>query len=280
MKKILMVMVSILMVVVTTIGFSACSNKYKIGVQAGTVGEYYVKGDTDWEFEGFSNIDCKGYANAGLAVNDMKNGKVDYVIVDEAPAKYLEKNVEGIKVIDIKLTEEEYAFGVNKDDATLLASVNTFLTTIMNDGTFDAVVNKYFNGGEIQGITSATYDASKQDKQLVVATNAGFAPFEYKDGNKFVGIDMEIAKLLADYLQMELVISDMEFDAVVTSVGKNGVDIAMAGLTINETRKASVNFSNTYYNASQMLVCLSSDTTFDACKTASELETIIKGLTK
>ena len=75
------------------------------------------------------------------------------------------------------------------------------------------------------------------EDKLVVATNAAFAPFEYMEGDQFVGIDMDIARGFAEYLGQELEIRDMEFDAVVTSVGKNGVDIAMAGLTVNEKRK-------------------------------------------
>ena len=125
----------------------------------------------------------------------------------------------------------------------------------------------------IVGIESAKYDASKE--QLVVATNAQFAPFEYKLGNKFAGIDMEVAKGFADYLGQELVIMDMDFDSVVTSVGKNGVDIGMAGLTVNETRKQSVDFTDSYYEASQMVIVKKDDTTFDACTTAEQVEALL-----
>ena len=76
---------------------------------------------------------------------------------------------------------------------------------------------------------------------------------------------------MAEKLNMELVIQDMDFDAVVTSVGKNNVDIAMAGLTVNETRKQSVNFTESYYNAAQMLVVLDDEKAFDNCKTADDV---------
>ena len=80
-----------------------------------------------------------------------------------------------------------------------------------------------------------------------------------------------IAWHIAEQLGMELVIQDMEFEAVVTSVGKNGVDVAMAGLTVNETRKKSVNFTDSYYNAAQMLVVMEDEDAFDACKTAEDV---------
>ena len=276
MKKIIAIILAIVTIVGCVFAFTACTKyDYKIGVQAGTTGEYFVKGDEDWGFDGFANIDCKGYANGGLAVQDMLAGQLDFVVIDEAPAKRLAQSVTGIKVIDIKLTDEEYAFGVDKNQPELLTQANAVLATIKTNGTFDTILNKYFSGeGEIVGIESAAYDANKN--QLVVATNAQFAPFEYKLGDKFAGVDMEIAKVIADTLGMELVISDMDFDSVVTSVGKNGVDIAMAGLTVNETRKQSVNFSDSYYNAAQMLIVKASDTTFDACKTEADVIKILK----
>lgn len=276
MKKFMTIVLAVALIAVCLVSFAACADKYdhKIGVQSGTTGYYYVTGDADWGFDGFSNIDCKGYTNGGLAVQDMLAGQLDFVVIDEAPAKMLAEKIDGIKVIDIKLTDEEYAFGVDKNQPELLASANEVLASLKSDGTFDAILNKYFQGGEIEGITSATFDANKA--QLVVATNASFAPFEYKIGDKFAGVDMEIAKAIAEELNMELVIMDMDFDSVVTSVGKNGVDIAMAGLTVNEKRKESVNFSDTYYNASQMVIVKAGDTTFDGCVTAADVEAILK----
>jgi len=181
-----------------------------------------------------------------------------------------------VKVIDIQLTQEDYAFGVDKSNTELLEQVNEFIVEINEDGTFEEILNKYFGDGEPEGVTSAEVDSSKD--QLVIATNAAFEPFEYTKGDKFYGIDMEIAKLLADKLGKELVISNMDFDAVVLSVGEGKADIAMAGLTITEDRKESVNFSNPYYNASQKVVVLESDTRFDECKTVEDVEAVLKGL--
>ena len=82
---------------------------------------------------------------------------------------------------------------------------------------------------------------------------------------------MEIAKLLADELGKELVIQNMDFDAVCLSVSQQKCDIAMAGLTINEERQEYVTFTDSYYQASQRLIVPSADTTFDECKTADEV---------
>ncbi len=275
MKKIISLALCVVMLLTLAFSVVSCDSTKYIGVQSGTTGQYFVDGDADWGFDGLEGYASKGYSNGGLAVADMKNGAVEYVIIDKAPALQLAKSVSGVKVIDIELTEEEYAFGVDKAQADLLASINNILAT--KQAEIQAIIDKYATGEGIVGIESATKDLDKKDQQLVVATNAAFAPFEYKDGNKFVGIDIEIMALVASELGMELVIEDMEFDSVVTSVGAHGVDVAAAGLTVNEKRKESVNFSTSYYNAAQVLIVKSDDTTFDACKTADEvLEALAK----
>ncbi|MBQ8518063.1 MAG: transporter substrate-binding domain-containing protein [Agathobacter sp.] len=179
------------------------------------------------------------------------------------------------KVIEINLTEEQYAFGVDKNQPELLEDVNDFIKKIKEDGTFDEICKKYFEGGTPEAVTSAKLDESKD--QLVVATNAAFAPFEYtEDGGKtYLGVDMEIAALLAKELGKELVIQDMDFEAVCTAVQQGKCDIAMAGLTITDDRKELVNFSDSYYNASQQIIVLSDNTEFDACKTAADVEKIL-----
>ena len=269
MKKIISLAL-VLVMVASMFALTACGNKTpKIGVQSGTTGQYFVDGDADWGFDGLAGYESKGYSNGGLAVNDMKNGAVKYVVIDKAPANQLAKLISGIKVIDVELTEEEYAFGVDKAQADLLASINNILET--KQAEIQAIIDKYATGEGIVGITSAKKDLSRTSEQLVIATNAAFAPFEYTIGDKFAGIDIEIMKLVADTLGLELVIEDMEFDAVVESVGKHGIDVAAAGLTVNEKRKESVNFSTSYYNAAQVLVVLDKETAFDNCTTAEEV---------
>lgn len=183
------------------------------------------------------------------------------------------------KVIDIELTSEQYAFGVDKKQPELLTKVNEFIKKIKTDGTLEEICDRYFSNGEPVPVTSATKDDSKD--QLVVATNAAFEPFEYtKDGGKtYLGVDMEIAKLLADYLGKELVIVHMDFDAVCLAVGQQKCDIAMAGLTIAEDRKEHVNFSDSYYDASQKLIVPSDCTEFDNCKTVEDVEKILNAKT-
>lgn len=178
------------------------------------------------------------------------------------------------KIIEIELTNEEYAFGVDKTQPELLDSVNAFIKEIKENGKFDEICNNYFGNGTPNAVTSAEFDANKD--QLVVATNAEFEPFEYTLGGKeYYGIDMEIAAALAEYLGKELVIQNMDFDAVCLAVGQQKCDVAMAGLTVKEDRKEHVNFSDSYYSASQKLIVLSDNTEFDSCTDAASVEAIL-----
>ena len=196
-----------------------------------------------------------------------------------------------VKVIDIALTVEEYAFAVAKGNTALLEATNELLEEIQANGKFDEIVNKYFGDGTPTEVVSAA-EMKTDGSQLIVATNAAFAPFEYKEGAKYYGLDLEIMALLAEKLGKELYIYNMEFDAVCLAVSETGgnyedaanpdnnvqggiADIAAAGLTVNDTRKQILDFSSSYYNASQMLICAADDTTFDNCQTAEDVEAIL-----
>lgn len=178
-----------------------------------------------------------------------------------------------VKTIDISLTDELYAFGVDKNNDELLSQANEYIASVKEDGTLEEICERYFGDGEPVGVTSAAEDSSKE--QLVVATNAEFSPFEYKEGDTFYGIDMELAQGLADYLNMELVILDVDFEAVCTYVDSGKADMAIAALTINETRQESVNFTDSYYTASQVVIVPEDNTDFDACTTADDVLAVI-----
>ncbi|MBR3968241.1 MAG: basic amino acid ABC transporter substrate-binding protein [Clostridia bacterium] len=91
--------------------------------------------------------------------------------------------------------------------------------------------------------------------KLVMGTNAAFPPYEYVDDNgTIVGIDAEIAKAIADKLNMELEIKDMDFDSLITACAGGSIDVVLAGLTVNEERKLSVNFSDTYATGIQAII--------------------------
>ncbi len=285
MKKFAKITAVLMALVLSLVCFASCAekeSKVAIGVQSGTTGESFLKGDADWGFEGFANVDAKAYDNAGLAVEDMKNGNIKYVVIDAAVGKELAAKNSEIKVIDYALTKEDFGFGVDKAQPELLATINKVLAEKKDEiakiyEDFAAVNDD--NSADWKGATlkSAEYDEKKD--QLVVATNAAFAPYEFVVGNEFAGIDIEIVKLIAAELNMEVVIKDMAFESVVTSIGKNGVDMAASGLTISPARAKIVNFSNPYEEGSyQVILAMNDDATFDDCDSAEDALAKLKEL--
>ncbi len=108
-------------------------------------------------------------------------------------------------------------------------------------------------------------DASSD--KLVMATNAAFPPYEYKEGDSYAGIDVEIAQLIAEKLGMELAIEDVEFGSIITGVQTGKYDIGMAGLTITDERLTQVNFSTSYATGIQVMIVKedSAITSIDDC---------------
>lgn len=90
--------------------------------------------------------------------------------------------------------------------------------------------------------------------QLVMATNAEFPPYEYREGDQIVGIDADIAAAIAQELGMELVIEDMQFDSIIAAVQSGKADIGVAGMTVTEDRLVTVNFSTPYTQAAQVII--------------------------
>ena len=239
----------------------------KIAAQKGTTALMYA--------QVLKGVNAVSYDTFALAVNDMKNGNADYVIVDKTTANALCKEISGIKIIEVALSSENYGIGIDPKQADLKTKIDAILTDKADE--IDAIKDKYMNGetDKYVGITSASKDSNKAATQLVVATNAEFSPWEYKEGNKYYGIDMEIAQLIANELGMELVIEDMAFDMVVGAVGKQNVDIAMSGITITTERMGIINFSTPYYTESIVVVCKESDTSLDSVGTVVDLLNII-----
>lgn len=93
-----------------------------------------------------------------------------------------------------------------------------------------------------------------EEGKLIMATNASFPPYEYYDGDKIVGIDAEIAGLIAEKLGLELEIADVEFDSIIPGVQANKYDMGMAGMTVTDERKEMVNFSSSYAKGVQVVI--------------------------
>jgi polar amino acid transport system substrate-binding protein len=87
-----------------------------------------------------------------------------------------------------------------------------------------------------------------------MATNAAFPPYEFYENGQIVGIDAEIAAAIADKLGMELVIENMEFGSIIAAVQSGKADVGLAGMTVDEERLKSVDFSTSYATGIQVVI--------------------------
>ena len=110
------------------------------------------------------------------------------------------------------------------------------------------------NSTESKASGSSSSESTASKGELHTATNAAFEPYEFKEGDKIVGIDAEIAQAICDKLGYTLVIDDMEFDAIITAVSTGKADFGMAGMTVTDERKKSVDFTDSYTNAIQAII--------------------------
>lgn len=103
---------------------------------------------------------------------------------------------------------------------------------------------------------STSVDKIKAAGFVTMSTNAEFEPFEFKDGDKIIGIDIDISNKIAEKLGVELKVNDIAFDALTTELGSGKTNFVAAGMTADEDRKKNVDFSDTYFDASQAIIVL------------------------
>ena len=220
-----------------------------IGVQLGTTGDIYA---SDYEAEGST---IERYNKGADAIQSLKQGKVDCVIIDAQPAlAFVEKNPE-LKILEEEFALEEYAICVSKENPELTAKINDALAQLQENGTLTSIIMNYI-GDDTKGTMpyESPADVDRSNGTLVMATNAAFEPYEYYENQEIVGIDADMAQAVCDILGMELKIEDMEFDSIINAVTSGKADIGVAGMTITEDRLQNVDFSDPYTTATQVIV--------------------------
>lgn len=221
----------------------------KIGVQLGTTGDIYA---SDYEAEGST---IERYNKAADAVQALKLGKIDCVIIDGQPAEaFVEKN-DDLTILEEDFAVEDYAICVSKDNADLTAAMNEALKELKAEGVLDQIVANYI-GDDTKGTCpyESPADVDYSNGTLTMATNAAFEPYEYYEGTEIVGIDAEMAKAICDKLGYELKIEDMEFDAIISAVQSGKADFGAAGMTVTEDRLTSIDFTDSYATSTQVVI--------------------------
>lgn len=231
-------------------------NGKTVGVQLGTTGDLMMSEEVG-KADGLNLAGVEQYSKAADAVQALLTNKIDAVCIDDQVAKnFVAANPDELTMLDTAFAEESYAIAVSKDNPELTEKLNSAIAELKEDGTLDAILNKYI--AKEEGATGYVSPEGTEypNGTLVMATNAAFDPYEYIENGEIVGIDAEFAKALCDKLGYDLEIEDMEFDSIIAAVVSGKADFGMAGMTVTPEREEQIDFTDTYCTAAQNIIVL------------------------
>lgn len=214
------------------------SNK-KVGVIEGTTAEVYAS-----DFGGDSaKIQIEKFPTLAETVDALLEGKIDAVLTDDAPAKVFADKNPSLRILNEVFKEESYAGVVAKENMGLLDSINIALIQMRAMGVYDSIFDSFIGGKTKYHVP----EDSVTGPVLRVATNAEFPPFEFRCKKRgVVGIDIEIARYVANYLERPVEIIDMNFDDIIDSVRSGYADLGLAAFSVTEERGQIINFTDNY----------------------------------
>ncbi len=226
-----------------------------IGVQLGTTGDIYASDYEEPEDANTPASKIERFNKGNDAVQALKQGKVDCVIIDEQPAKAFVAKNDDLTILEEDFALEEYAIVISKENKQLTEQINAVIAQLKEELVLDQIVANYI-GDDTKGTCpyESPADVDRSNGTLVMATNAAFEPYEYYDNNEIVGIDADLAQAICDKLGYELKIEDMEFDSIINAVQSGKADIGVAGMTVTEDRLESIDFSDPYTTATQVII--------------------------
>jgi polar amino acid transport system substrate-binding protein len=132
--------------------------------------------------------------------------------------------------------------------------ISLVAVTLMVTGLFVGCGTKDDSKSTPDASKAGSNDTAETGGTLIVGTEAGFAPYEYMVGDEVVGIDMDIAKAIADSMGKKLEIKNMDFDGALLAVQNGTVDLVAAGVSVDEERKKVMDFSVDYVNSTEVVI--------------------------
>lgn len=212
----------------------------EFAVPTGTVADKLVLTKfPDAKFKYFNSV-----LDACMAV---KAGKADAVAYDEPILKNIAGKNPGLSVLPEMITTDNYGFAVQPGNTELKNTIDYIITELKSNGEYDAMLARWLpKEGAPKPMPNIT--AEGKNGVLKFGTSAITEPFSFIDGTqKIVGLDIEIAALVAKKLGMKLEIVNMDFGAMIPALISKKVDMIGACITITEERAKSVLFSMPYY---------------------------------
>lgn len=223
----------------------------RIGVMIGSSFDLYAK-------EYFPNAERCYFMNIADLFLNLRQGKIDGIMMDEAYFAPFEWNESGLSLFDMDMPDIEYAVAFPQNSNMLKGQMDAFIQAKTQDGWIEALKKKWFSSSE----PSSRVDFSKltgENGTLRVATTMDTRPFSYLKNGEFNGFDAELIFAFAEEYGYALEIDTMDFGALLPSLAAGRCDLAVSGITVTEERKESALFSNPYCKCSVVMAVLSGE---------------------
>ncbi len=223
-----------------------------ISVQKGTQGDFIAQ-----DLVGEGNVEKQVHQMEKYtdAILELKQSKVAATIMDEGPANsFIAKN-DDLMILPGEYEVEAYALAIKKGNNALKEQIDALIRQYISDGSIQAIKDKY-NSDESVKAESIDFNKGAAAGKIIMGTEAGFAPYEFKVGDGIVGVDVEIAAKLAKDMGKELVIEEMAFDALPAALASGKIDFIAAGMTVTDERLQNMDFSIPYVDDAKQVAVI------------------------
>lgn len=129
-------------------------------------------------------------------------------------------------------------------------------------------MKKIFSAALLSLVAALNVQAS--EKEIILATDTAFVPFQFKEGNKYTGFDIDLFDAIAREVGIQYKLQPMDFNGIIPSLQTRNVDAAIAGISIKEERKRILDFSDPYYNSGVAIMVQTKDA--DTIKSLEDLQ--------
>jgi len=196
-----------------------------------------------------------------ILLSDLRLGRIDAALMEESAAHALVSRERGVMILPDYLIEYDMHILVAKENAQLLSAVNSALSVLYENGTLEGLRNKYFQGAEFTYIPPET--AGARPGLLTIAVAEDFPPYAFIDvfvdeygveHRKLTGLDVELARAVADIIGVEYYIVEMHHDALLTSVWFGHADLSLGWTPWDYGYIGEVNFSRAYARSVQAII--------------------------
>ncbi|HFI0667839.1 TPA: ABC transporter substrate-binding protein/permease [Streptococcus suis] len=233
-----------------------------VGVKNGTAAQNFLEENKDKY-----GYNVKTFDTGDLMYNSLSAGAVDAVMDDEAVIQYAIQQGQDLSIDIDGEAIGSFGFSVKKGSQYeyLVEDFNKALAEMKKDGTYETIMNKWFGSSttstdstdyasRLSLTGSVTAKATPVKSSYTIVADSSFAPFEYQDeSGKYVGIDMELIKAIAEQQGFTITIQNPGFDAALNAVQAGQADAVIAGMSITDARKEIFDFSDAYYTSNILL---------------------------